>query len=66
MELAEEFITFIVQRCLEKRRPELETIGRDLSKLEKIATPFPRITYDEAVQMLQEAHAKGLIENKFE
>ena len=66
MTLAEEFITFIVKRCLERRRPELETIGRDLSKLEKIDTPFPRITYDEAVKMLQEAHAKGLVENKFE
>src|SRR5664279_1993399 len=66
MVLAEDFITSIVTKCLEKRRPELETIGRDISKLEKIATPFPRITYDEAVQMLQDAHAKGLIENKFE
>jgi asparaginyl-tRNA synthetase len=66
MVLAEEFITSIVQKCLEKRRPELETIGRDISKLEEIATPFPRITYDEAVKMLQDAHAKGLIENKFE
>ena len=42
MELAEEFITVLVTRCLEKRRPELETIGRDIAKLEKIATPFPR------------------------
>ena len=66
MILAEEFITFIVKRCLERRRPELETIGRDISKLEKIDTPFPRITYDEAVKMLQEAHAKGLVENRFE
>jgi asparaginyl-tRNA synthetase len=66
MVLAEEFITFIVKRCLEKRRPELETIGRDLSKLEKIDTPFPRVSYDDAVKMLQEAHAKGLIENNFE
>src|SRR6201982_2824430 len=41
MELAEQFITFIVRRCLEKRRPELEIIGRDLAKLEKIAPPFP-------------------------
>src|ERR1700678_1397389 len=46
MELAEQFITFLVTRCLEKRRPEFETIGRDIGKLEKIATPFPRITYD--------------------
>ena len=60
MELAEDFITFIVQRVLEKRRPELETIGRDLAKLEKIDTPFPRITYDEAVKMLQEAPCQGL------
>jgi asparaginyl-tRNA synthetase len=66
MELAEQFITFIVTRCLEKRRPELETIGRDISKLEKVATPFPRISYDDAVKMLQEGHAKGLVENKFE
>ncbi len=66
MKLAEEFITFIVKRCLEKRRPELETIGRDIAKLEKIDTPFPRITYDDAVKMLQEGHAKGLVENKFE
>ena len=66
MELAERFITFIVTRCLEKRRPELDTIGRDVAKLEKIATPFPRITYDDAVKMLQEGHARGLVENKFE
>src|ERR1700723_2630899 len=66
MTLAEEFITFIVKRCLEKRRPELETIGRDVAKLEKIDTPFPRVTYDEAVKMLQDGHAKGLVENKFE
>ncbi len=65
MVLAEEFITFIVKRCLEKRRPELETIGRDISKLEKIDTPFPRITYDEAVKMLQDAHAKGLTGKQF-
>jgi asparaginyl-tRNA synthetase len=66
MELAEQFITFIVKRCLEKRRPELETIGRDIAKLEKIDTPFPRVMYDDAVKMLQEAHAKGELENKFE
>ncbi|HTC95507.1 MAG TPA: asparagine--tRNA ligase [Terriglobales bacterium] len=66
MDLAEGFISFIVQRCLEKRRPELETIGRDVSKLEKITAPFPRITYDEAVKMLHEGHAEGKVENKFE
>ena len=66
MDLAEGLISFIVKRCLEKRRGELQTIGRDIPKLEKIESPFPRITYDEAVKMLQEAHTKGALENKFE
>jgi asparaginyl-tRNA synthetase len=66
MELAEGLITFIVKRCLEKRRADLQTIGRDLSKLEKIEAPFPRISYDEAVKNLQEGHAQGKLESKFE
>jgi asparaginyl-tRNA synthetase len=66
MELAEGFISFIVQRCLEKRRSDLTTIGRDVSKLEKIQTPFPRMSYDDAVKLLQEGYAKGALEHKFE
>ena len=66
MELAENFISFIVRRCLEKRRADLATIGRDVAKLEKISDPFPRVSYDDAVTILQEAHAKGAVENKFE
>ena len=66
MALAEDFISFIVQRVLERRRPELQTLERDLMKLENIKTPFPRITYDEAVQILQDGHAKGELDNKFE
>ena len=66
MELAEGLISFIVQRCLERRRTDLQTIGRDLSKLEKIVPPFPRISYDDAVKNLQEGHAKGALETKFE
>jgi asparaginyl-tRNA synthetase len=66
MELAEGLISFIVKRCLEKRRIDLQTIGRDLSKLEKIEAPFPRISYDDAVKNLQEGHAKGALESKFE
>jgi asparaginyl-tRNA synthetase len=66
MELAEGLITFIVKRCLEKRRADLETVGRDISKLEKIEAPFPRISYDDAVKNLQEGHAKGALESKFE
>src|SRR5438067_6655989 len=66
MELAENFISFIVQRCLERRRADLELIDRDLSKLEKIKPPFPRITYDEAVEILHKGYVEGKIENKFE
>ena len=42
MEMAEGLITFMVKRCLDKRRVDLQTIGRDLSKLEKIEAPFPQ------------------------
>lgn len=66
MNLAEGLITFIVKRCLERRRSDLQTIGRDISKLEKIEAPFPRISYDDAVKNLQEGHAQGKLETKFE
>jgi asparaginyl-tRNA synthetase len=66
MKLAEDFISYIVEYVLKTRRADLEAIGRDIAKLEKISAPFPRVQYDEAVKMLQEAHAKGLVENKFE
>jgi asparaginyl-tRNA synthetase len=66
MELAENFVTHIVKRCLEHRRADLETMGRDVTFLEKIDTPFPRISYDDAVTMLHEGHAKGELESKFE
>jgi len=66
MELAENLISFIARRCVERRRADLETIGRDVSKLEKIEAPFPRISYDDAVKNLEEGHAKGALENKFE
>lgn len=54
MELAENFVTFIVHRVLENRKLELKTLERDITKLEKIAAPFPRISYDEAAKILQE------------
>jgi asparaginyl-tRNA synthetase len=66
MELAEGLISFMVKRCLERRRADLLAIGRDLSKLEKIEPPFPRLSYDDAVKNLQEGFAKGGLETKFE
>jgi asparaginyl-tRNA synthetase len=66
MGLAEGLVSFIVKRCLERRAADLKTIGRDISKLEKVVPPFPRISYDDAVKSLQEGHARGALESKFE
>ncbi|HEV2465386.1 MAG TPA: amino acid--tRNA ligase-related protein, partial [Acidobacteriaceae bacterium] len=66
MELAEQFLSFIVDRVLTRRAAELKVIQRDTAKLESIKPPFPRVSYDEAAAMLNEAHAKGLVENPFE
>ena len=66
MKLAEDFIIFLVKRCLERRPADLQIIGRDISKLEKTEAPFPRVTYDEAVKMLQDGRAKGALEHNFE
>ena len=52
MAVEEQFTSYIVQRVLEKCGPELKSLGRDVSRLEKIAPPFPRISYDDAVKML--------------
>src|SRR5438034_1336192 len=53
MVLAEDFITHIVKSVLQHRRSELEVLERDISKLEGIEPPFPRVSYDEAVQSLK-------------
>jgi len=53
MELAEQFLGAIVQRVLETRRKELAVLERDISKLERVLPPFPRITYEEAIAILQ-------------
>jgi asparaginyl-tRNA synthetase len=57
MELAEGFVTYIVQTVLEKRKAQLEELERDTTWLEKVETPFPRVTYDEAVEIVR---GKGL------
>ncbi|HEY6351582.1 MAG TPA: asparagine--tRNA ligase [Candidatus Angelobacter sp.] len=66
MELAENFVSHIVQTVLANRRDDLKVLERDVTKLENIRAPFPRVTYDEAVKMLQEGHSKGQVETKFE
>ncbi|MBO0720765.1 MAG: asparagine--tRNA ligase [Blastocatellia bacterium] len=66
MALAEDFISYIVRRVLENRGEELKQLERDTSSLEKIIPPFPRLAYDDAVRMLQQGHADGKLENRFE
>jgi asparaginyl-tRNA synthetase len=53
MNLAEDFLVHVVGRVLERRRPELEHLGRAIEPLERVRAPFPRISYDEAVAILQ-------------
>jgi asparaginyl-tRNA synthetase len=52
MELAEEFVSYVVRRALERCRPQLEFLKRDIATLEKIEAPFPRLRYDEAAEIL--------------
>ena len=54
MNLAEQFVEYIVQSCLKYCQPELEILERDISKLENVKAPFPRITYDEAAKILED------------
>ena len=51
--LAEELVAAVVRRVLDARRPELAALGRDPAPLERVRAPFPRLTYDEAVELLR-------------
>lgn len=53
MEIEEEFVSHIVQTTIKERTAELKFLGRDISKLENIKPPFPRISYDEAIEMIK-------------
>jgi asparaginyl-tRNA synthetase len=59
MEIQEQFVSYIVQTTLRERHPELDLLGRDLSRLEKIEPPFPRIHYDEAVELINRGAEAG-------
>jgi asparaginyl-tRNA synthetase len=53
--LAEDFISYIVERVLTKCPEQFKVLERDISKLEKIKKPFPRVTYTEAIEQLKKA-----------
>lgn len=62
LQVQEQYVSFIVQSVLKNCQLELNTLGRDLTKLEQIQAPFPRITYDEALEFL---HEKGFDDIKW-
>jgi len=57
MRLQEEFVSYIVERALERCGEELKVLERDTSKLENIRAPFPRMSYSDAVARLKEMGA---------
>ena len=54
MRLQEEFVSYLAQRCLERRPEELKILERDTSRLETVVAPFPRIDYTDAIKILEE------------
>ena len=53
MRLQEDFVSFVVQRCLERRAAELKELERDTAPLERVKAPFHRVNYSDAVTILQ-------------
>ena len=64
MALAEDFLVHVVGRVLENRREELKILERDTSHLERVKAPFPRIRYEEAIKVLQDAYDLRKAEGK--
>ena len=65
MALGEELVAFVVQRVLENRRSELQTLERNVANLEKIKLPFPRLSYDDAVKLLQQKGSRDSVGRRF-
>ncbi|MBK7889739.1 MAG: asparagine--tRNA ligase [Bdellovibrionales bacterium] len=65
MELAEQFIEYIVQRVITNRADELKALERDISKLAPIKGPFPRVHYDEAAQIIKKENPAFIIGDDF-
>src|SRR6056297_1954882 len=66
MQLAEDFVSYVVQTVLDDCKDELEALGRDTSALERVETPFPRISYDEAVEILRSDETAEMIDERME
>ena len=64
MGVAEQFVSAVVRAALERNRPELELLGRDLAVLEKVQPPFYRVSYSEAVEILHSPRVREYLEGQ--
>jgi asparaginyl-tRNA synthetase len=66
MELAEQFVSHVVQTVLRDCEAELEALERDTEALERVQAPFPRVSYDDAVEILRSDETAQMIDDKME
>ncbi|MBR9977654.1 MAG: asparagine--tRNA ligase [Bacteroidetes bacterium] len=64
MKLAEDFVSHIVQTVLKERRADLAELERDITSLERILPPFPRVSYDDAVTMLHSDETARMVDER--
>ncbi len=65
MDLAEQFVEYIVQRVLKNRPDELKALDRDISKLQKIIAPFPKLHYREAAEIILKENPQFIVGDDF-
>lgn len=65
MDLAEQFMEYIVQRCLKNRPDEFKTLERDISKLIPVVAPFPKLHYREAVDLILKENPAFIVGDDF-
>jgi len=65
MELAEQFVEYIVQRTIKNKKEELASLERDISKLEIVKAPFPRLHYSEAATIIKKENPDFIVGNDF-
>jgi asparaginyl-tRNA synthetase len=66
LELAENFVSFVVARVLKDNMSQLESLGADIAALERIKPPFHRLTYTEAVEILTSDRARDFLVGQLE
>lgn len=66
MDLAEDFLAYVVQDALAHCQEELQVLERDLEPLKRVEKPFPRLSYTEAVELLKSEKTQEMIEERLE